>query len=202
MACLLTWPIGCLVIPLPAAFIARLQVRVFFVFICRLFISRSCSETTTCDSLEISTFGPCFTDNWSSRSSGPRHPWSANSVRRGNQGWKGGLAAQRKQAVFEAAFACLDDESYGHLLPTSLGKRAQVCFHKLKAPQLNIHVHTPPADLAGCLLSVSDKGFWFTGQAKEEGMHSPCEFFGDYRLHGKAIFCHLRCPTQQPCLDV
>ncbi len=72
----------------------------------------------------IVNIATCCTEASSARSSGLRQPWSAASQCRGRYSSKAVLTAQRKQAVFEAAFASLEDGLCGHLLPTVSARRA------------------------------------------------------------------------------
>ncbi len=58
------------------------------------------------------------------RFSASRQPWTAATACKGHRS-RHTLAAQRQQAVFEAAFLSLEDGSYSHLLPVVSGRRAK-----------------------------------------------------------------------------
>ena len=65
----------------------------------------------------------CAAESSHARFSASRQPWTAATACKGHRS-RNTLAAQRQQAVFEAAFLSLEDGSYSHLLPVVPGRRA------------------------------------------------------------------------------
>ena len=66
----------------------------------------------------------CAAESSHARFSASRQPWTAATACKGHRS-RNSLAAQRQQAVFEAAFLSLEDGSYSHLLPVVSGRRAK-----------------------------------------------------------------------------
>ena len=66
----------------------------------------------------------CAAESSNARFSASRQPWTAATACKGHRS-RHTLAAQRQQAVFEAAFLSLEDGSYSHLLPVVSGRRAK-----------------------------------------------------------------------------
>ena len=75
--------------------------------------------------LDCATFSHvCAAESSNARFSASRQPWTAATACKGQRS-RGTVAAQRQQAVFEAAFLSLEDGSYSHLLPVVSGRRAK-----------------------------------------------------------------------------
>lgn len=66
----------------------------------------------------------CVAESSNARFSASQQPWTAASSCKGHRS-RHTVAAQRQQAVFEAAFLSFEDGSYSHLLPVVSGRRTK-----------------------------------------------------------------------------